>query len=156
MFELMSGLKIMFTKSEIFTINVDNEVTQFYSDLFCCQVGQLDPYEISWYASNFYNLKNVDWDFLDAKVLKKLDSWIGDSATRGGRLVLLDSSLSSIPYFYMSMFLLKKTFLEKLDKHRRSFFWAGKTKKRKYYMVKWTRICRSKKKGGLGVKDLRK
>jgi hypothetical protein len=98
----------------------------------------------------------VDWDFLDAKVLKKLDSWIGDSATRGGRLVLLDSSLSSIPYFYMSMFLLKKTFLEKLDKHRRSFFWAEKTKKRKYYMVKWTRICRSKKKGGLGVKDLSK
>jgi hypothetical protein len=56
----------------------------------------------------------------------------------------------------MSMFLLNKTFIEKLDKHRRSFFWAGKKKKRKYHMVKWSRICRSKIKGGLGVKDLRK
>jgi hypothetical protein len=102
----------------------------------------------------FANIKSVDWDFLDAKMLKKLDSWIGDSATSGGRLILLDSSLSGIPY--MSMFLLNKTFVEKLDRHRRHFFWAGRKKKRKYHLVKWTRICRSKSKGGLGVKDLRK
>jgi hypothetical protein len=46
-------------------------------------------------------------------MLKKLDSWIGGSATSGGRLVLLDSSLFGIPYFYMSMFLMNKTFVEK-------------------------------------------
>jgi hypothetical protein len=43
-----------------------------------------------------------------------------------------------------------------MDKHRRRFFWACKKKKRNYYMVKWTKVCRSKGKGGLGVKDLRK
>jgi hypothetical protein len=52
------------------------------------------------------------------------------------------------------MFLLNKTFVEKLDKHIRSFFWA--CKKKKNHMVKWSRICRSKSKGGLGVKDPRK
>jgi hypothetical protein len=78
-------------------------------------------------------------------MLKKLDSWIGDSATSGGRLVLLDSSLSGVLYFYMSMFLMNKTFVEKIDKHRRIFLGAGKKKKRKYHLVKWTRICRSKK-----------
>jgi hypothetical protein len=155
LFELMSGLKINFLKSEIFTINADNETTRFYSDLFNCQVGQL-PMKYLGMPVTFAKLKRVDWDFLDAKMLKKLDSWIGDSATLGGRLILLDSSLSGIPYFYMSMFLLNKTFIERLDKHRRSFFWAGKNKKRKYHMVKWSRICRSKIKGGLGVKDLRK
>jgi hypothetical protein len=41
MFELLSGLKIKLMKSEIFTINADNEVMKFYSDLFNCQVGQL-------------------------------------------------------------------------------------------------------------------
>ena len=102
----------------------------------------------------FSNLKLIEWDFLDAKMLKKLDSWISDSAYSGGRLSLLDSSLSGIPSYFMSMFLLSKTFIEKLDKHRRRFFWAGNGKKRKYYMVRWSRVCRSKKKGGLGVKDL--
>jgi hypothetical protein len=121
MFELMSGLKINFSKSEIFTINADNDVTSFYSNLFNCQVGQLQMKYLGMPVT-FAKIKSVDWDFLDAKMLKKLDSWIGDSATSGGRLILLDSSLSGIPYFYMSMFLLNKTFVEKLDKHRRHFF----------------------------------
>ena len=95
----------------------------------------------------FANLKAIDWDFLDAKMLKKLDAWIGNSASSGGRLTLLDSSLSGIPSYYMSMFLLSKGFVEKLDKHRRKFFWSGSNSKRKYHMVKWTRVCRSKKKG---------
>ena len=29
-------------------------------------------------------------------------------------------------------------------------------KRKRYYLVRWTRICRSKEKGGLGVKDLHK
>jgi hypothetical protein len=70
MFELMSGLKINFMKSEIFTTNANNEVTRFYSDLFCCQVGQL-PMKYLGMSVTFTNLKNVDWDFLDDKMLKK-------------------------------------------------------------------------------------
>jgi hypothetical protein len=54
------------------------------------------------------------------------------------------------------MYLLSKTFIKKIDKHRRRFFWAGKKKKRRYYMVKWSKVCRSRNKGGLGVKYLHK
>jgi hypothetical protein len=154
-FEMMSGLKINFLKSELFIIGEDNNIASFYSDLFNCQVGSL-PMKYLGVPVTFLNLKNVDWDFLDAKLLKKLDNWVCGSATSGGRLTLLDAYLSGIPYYYMSMFLLSLTFIEKLNKHRRRFFWAGKKRKKKYHLVKWSRICRSKKKGGLGVKDLRK
>ena len=34
----------------------------------------------------FTNLKTIDWDFLDAKMLKKLDSWISDAASSGGEI----------------------------------------------------------------------
>ena len=54
----------------------------------------------------------------------------------------------------MSMYKLNKTFVEKIDKHRRRFFWHGKKEKKGYYMVKWSRVCRSKKKGGLGIKNI--
>lgn len=83
MFELMSGLKIKFMKSEFFSINADNDTTKFYSDIFNFKVGQL-PMKYLGMPVTFANLKNIDWDFLDAKMLKKLDSWIGDSATSGG------------------------------------------------------------------------
>jgi hypothetical protein len=43
-----------------------------------------------------------------------------------------------------------------MDKHCRGFFWHGKKLKKGYYMVKWSKVCRSKKKGGLGLLDLQK
>jgi hypothetical protein len=46
--------------------------------------------------------------------------------------------------------------IEKFDKpERRFFFWKGNDAKKKYHMVKLWRICISKRKGGLVVKDLR-
>lgn len=56
----------------------------------------------------------------------------------------------------MFMYLLPKTILKKTDVIRKRFFWQGESTKRKYHLVKWTKITKPKKKGGLGVKDLRK
>ena len=155
LFELMSGLKINFMKSEIMSIGGDNDVLKFYSDLFGCQIGCL-PMKYLGMPVTFASLKTADWSFLDMKLLKKLNAWVCEYASSGARLTLLDSCLSGIPTYYMSMHLLNKTCIKNLDKHRRRFLWAGKRKKRAYYMVKWKRVCRSKNKGGLGVKDLRK
>ena len=41
LFEQMSGLKINFLKSEVFTIGGDNLVLEFYSNLFNCQTANL-------------------------------------------------------------------------------------------------------------------
>ena len=56
----------------------------------------------------------------------------------------------------MSIYLLLKTIISRLDKIRRTFFWQGGGTKKKYHLVKWTKICKHKKKGGLGIKDIRK
>jgi len=55
----------------------------------------------------------------------------------------------------MSIYLLPKTIVDNLDKQRRKFFWQGGTR-RKYHLVKWDTICKSKPKGGLGVKNISK
>ena len=41
-------------------------------------------------------------------------------------------------------------------KSERSFFWQGGGTKKIYHLVRWTKICKSKKKGGLRIKDIRK
>jgi len=56
----------------------------------------------------------------------------------------------------MSIYLLPKTITKKLDGQRRSFFWQGGSLKRKYHLVRWTTICKSKNKRGLGIKDIQK
>jgi hypothetical protein len=62
--------------------------------------------------------------------------------------------LSSIIY-HMSMFLLSKMTIEMMEKIRRRFFWQGGKLKRKYHLMRWKKICKAKKKGGLGIKNMR-
>ena len=54
----------------------------------------------------------------------------------------------------MSMYLLPKTIIKALDKQRRCLLWQGGGRKRKYHLIRWTTICKSKKRGGLGIKNI--
>jgi hypothetical protein len=73
MLELMSGLKINFMKSEILLLMMVMRWLKIYSDFFNCQVGQ---FHIKYLRVPviFTNLKNLDWDILDAGIFKKLDA----------------------------------------------------------------------------------
>jgi hypothetical protein len=61
-----------------------------------------------------------------------------------------------MPTYAMSMYLLPSSVIERMDKARKRFFWQGGGTKRKYHLVKWEKITKPKKEGGLGVKDLRR
>jgi hypothetical protein len=52
-------------------------------------------------------------DPLDANFIKKNHVWVVGSNSSGGRLTLVNSSLSSLPSYFMSLLLLNNTFLEK-------------------------------------------
>jgi hypothetical protein len=53
----------------------------------------------------------------------------------------------------ISLFLLPKGVLHKLDCYRSIFFWQGDSEK-KYPLVKWSVVCCPKDQGGLGIHDL--
>jgi hypothetical protein len=77
LFELMSGLKINYQKSEIFLIGGDNDIASFYADMFGCQIGNL-PMKYLGVPVSFRCLKNSDLDFVESKFIKKtrcLDWW---------------------------------------------------------------------------------
>ena len=73
-----------------------------------------------------------------------------------GRVTLINSCLSNSFIYHMSMYLPPKIIVKNLNKQRRCFLWQGGGRKRKYHLVKWTNICRRKKKGGLGIKNISK
>lgn len=155
MYELISGLKINFLKSEVVLINGDDIISREYAEIFNCQVG-LFPIKYLGVPVSPSRLHVIDWVPLEDKNKKKLDIWKGGSMSIVGRTTLIDSSLSNSFIYHMSLYWLPKTIVDNLDKQRRSFFWQGGGQKRKYHLVKWEVICRSKKKGGLGIKDIRK
>ena len=68
----------------------------------------------------------------------------------GGRLVLLNSVLSSLPMFMMSFFEIPKGVLKKLNHYKSHFFWQGGSDN----LANWDILCHPKDQGGLGVIDL--
>jgi hypothetical protein len=53
-----------------------------------------------------------------------------------GRLVLLNSVLSSLAMFMISFFVVPNGVLQKLDFYRSRFFWQGNDHKKKYRLAK--------------------
>lgn len=72
----------------------------------------------------------------------------------GGRLVLINSVLTSMPMFLLSFFEVPIGVRKRLDFYRSRFFWQCDENKTKYRLSKWDIICRAKDQGGLGIENL--
>jgi len=155
LYENMSGLKINFNKSEVIMISQDSDQSLRYAEMFNCATGSW-PIKYLGVPVSGSRIQVANWLPLIEKISKRLDDWKCGVLSLGGRLTLLNACLSSIPIYSMSMYLLPKTILKKIDIIRKRFFWQGGGFKKKYHLVKWKRVCQLKKKGGLGVKNLQK
>jgi hypothetical protein len=151
----LSGLKINFEKSEICLVGGDDNIAIGYAELFNWQTGHF-PMKYLGVPISASRLDVVDWAKMEEKPAKKLGTWQGSSLSIAGRTTLINSSLINSTIYHMSMYLLPKTVIKRMDKNRRKFFWQGGSLRKKYHLVQWNKICRSKKKGGLGIKNLRK
>jgi mannosylglycoprotein endo-beta-mannosidase len=88
-------------------------------------------------------------------VRRRLGSWGNKYVSLGGRIVLINAVLNVIPIFYLSYMKMPLKVWKELVKIQRTFLWAGLAKTNKTCWVRWDVICRPKKEGGLGIKDLR-
>jgi hypothetical protein len=71
----------------------------------------------------YENLINSDRKEVEERFQKKLNSWKGKMLSTGGRLVLINSVLSSLSIFMLSFFEVPREILKKLDYYRLRFFW---------------------------------
>jgi hypothetical protein len=122
-FEQMSGHKINFHKSEIFCYGQAKEFEDEYVELFGCDVGEY-PFKYLGIPMHHRQLLNAEWCKVEERFQKKLSCWKAKHLSYGGRLILLNSVLSSLPMFMMSFFEIPKGVLTKLDQYRSHFFLA--------------------------------
>jgi hypothetical protein len=76
------------------------------------------------------------------KVAKRIPPWKGKNSSSGGRLVLSNSCLASLPIYTMGFYLLFKGAHKKMNTIRSRFFWRRAGDDFKYHMVKWSAVCR--------------
>ena len=74
---------------------------------------------------HYRRLNNSDWKGVDERFQKRLSGWKGKLLSTGGKLVLINSVLSSLPLFMFSFFEVPREVLKKLDFYRSRFFWQS-------------------------------
>jgi len=123
-FEQLSSLKINFHKSEIFFFGQAKQHELMYSSLFGCKLGSY-PFRYVGIPMHFRKLSNNDWKIIEDRIEKRLSGWKGNLLSIGGRLVLINSILSSLPMFMLSFFRSQKESLENFSTIYQDF--SGKT-----------------------------
>ncbi|RVW50795.1 hypothetical protein CK203_076874 [Vitis vinifera] len=78
------------------------------------------------------NSKTIDfWDPVVERILRRLDGWKNAFLSLGGRITLIQSSLSHIPSYFLSLFKIPVSIASKIEKPQKDFLWsrAGEGKK---------------------------
>ncbi|GKU96029.1 hypothetical protein SLEP1_g9310 [Rubroshorea leprosula] len=106
-FELVSGLKINYAKSQLMSTNVEKEWTTEMAYLLNCKIGKIPFKYLGTHVGG--NSRSIShWKGLVETFEKKLSGWKGRYLSMGGRITLVNSVLSSLPVFQMSTHLLPK------------------------------------------------
>jgi hypothetical protein len=84
---------------------------------------------------------------------KRLSTWNGRILSIGGRIILINSILSSLPLYFF-FFKAPSCVLKELVSIQNDFLWGGGSEEKKRCWVSWDHICQPEKTGGLGIKKL--
>lgn len=71
-----------------------------------------------------------------------------------GRVVLINSVLDPIPIYSLSFYKSLSKVLHEIRHTQSSILWSDCKNKKMVHWVNWNTVCKSREKGGLGVKDI--
>ena len=118
-----------------------------------CKVGQL-PSAYLGLPLGAHNKASSVWDGVEERVRWKLALWKRQYISKGRRITLIKSTLSSMPLYQLSLFRTPKIVARRLEKLQRDFLWGRGNMERKAHLVNWEMVCAGKEKGGLGLRKL--
>jgi hypothetical protein len=153
-FELVSGLKVNFWKSCVMGVNLPDDFIGMTSNFLNCREGSI-PFKYLGLPVGANPRRLSTWEPMLNVIRSRLGSWGNKYVSLGGRIVLINAVLNAIPIFYLSYMKMPTKVWKELVRIQRVFLWAGLANTNKTCWVKWEVICRPKKEGGLGVRNLR-
>lgn len=102
-FELVTGLKVNFSKSSLVSINVDQRDCLSCARILNCNTMSF-PFTYLGLPVGVDTRKISTWQPVIDKLKKKLAQWRRRHLSFGGRICLMRWVLSSIPFYFLSLF----------------------------------------------------
>lgn len=102
-FQLLSGLKINYSKSSLFKFNISQDSTNNIASLFSCKSSSL-LFKYLDIPLGANPRKSSIWKLVIDKINYKLAGWKGKLLSIVERLTLIKASLYNLPLYFLSLF----------------------------------------------------
>ncbi|KAL6219594.1 hypothetical protein ACLB2K_007353 [Fragaria x ananassa] len=153
-YEMISSQQINLQKSVVsFSKNVVVEEQERLADLMGVRrVEKHDKYlgvpvEVSY-------SKEEAFGYLVERVKQRTQGWREKLLSVAGKEILIKAVIQAIPTYIMNCFELPKYLCDDMHKLMAQFWWGDKEGKAKIHWLSWDKLCRSKREGGLGFKNM--
>ena len=133
-FEAIYGLRVNLEKSALLSMGEVAAVEELALELGC-KVGSLPTYYLGLpLGANHKSVTTCDG--VDERYHKRLSLWKRNYLSKGGRLILIGSTLSSLLIYFMPLFHLPNTVKKRLERIQRDFLWGGEALDKKIHLVR--------------------
>lgn len=119
-FELVSGLKVNFSNSNLHGINVMESFLGPTSTFLHCFLGSI-PFKFLGLPIGDNPRRCNTWEPVVATFRKRLALWKGKQLSLGGRITLITSVLSSLPLYFFFFYKAPRIILNNLMGMQRKF-----------------------------------
>ena len=146
----LSMLKINLDKSTLFEINTSQDLIIRLASMLECKVSEWPLTYLGLPLGG--NRKAIAfWDPMIDRVSRRLDGWKRTFLSLGGRITLIQTSVSHIHNYFLSLFKIRMSIVSKIDKLQRDFLCSGVRDNRIDHLISWDLVCKPKEYGGLGL-----
>ena len=88
------------------------------------------------------------------KITNKVTRWKEKFISQAGREILIKTIAQAVPTYTMSIFKILKQIYEDINSVLAQYWWGQLQGEKKVHWMSWSRLCKSKKMGGLGFRNL--
>ena len=153
-FSESTGLKVNYSKSHMYSINVNEEKMTHLANTLGCDIGSM-PFTYLGLPMGTTKPHIEDFtpmmDIIERR-LSVCSTWLSYS----GRLEMVNSAITPITTYAMCTIKLPKGVIDNIDRARKQCLWRGNDAQKKGgNLVAWEVVMQPKEKGGLGVLNLR-
>jgi hypothetical protein len=153
-FEASSGLRVNLGKSELVQVGEVPHL-EALADILGCKTATFPMKYLGLPLGAHFKAQSI-WDPIVEKLDRRLAGWKRMYLSKGGRLILIKSTLSNLPTYYLSLFPIPASVAKRIEKIQRNFLWGNSEEVINFHLVRWDHICTPYSNGGLNIRNLRR